>query len=237
MKLAVLIDYDNLRETQKSSGVRDLITKFFFQMQLEPELNRGECNVRLYGGWYEEANMTPRAQDLSVEVQSEFPFVLRIPSRSGSVCTIRVDAELAVASIEEPGFHIFDTYRRKGKPTNVRIAKPEDVGCNDVTCPLPLLKKLLKKGNCPAANCAVEAKDLVYRHEQKTVDTLLACDLIHTSRLGVDTIVLVSADDDFLPPLRSALLQGSALIRLHPRPNSRRTKVEIRGRTIIEIDI
>jgi hypothetical protein len=190
MKITVLIDYDNLRETQKSSGVRDLITKLLFRMQLEPESVRGECNVRLYGGWYEEANMTPRAQDLSVEVQSEFPFIIRIPVRSGSVCAIRVNAELAVASIEEPDYHIFHTYRRKGKPTNVRIHKPEDVGCNDVSCPLPLLKKLLKKGNCPAASCAVEAKDLVYRHEQKTVDTLLACDLIHTSRLGVDRACL-----------------------------------------------
>jgi len=237
MNLAILIDYDNLREPQKASGVLDLVTKSLMRLNLESEELRGECNVRIYGGWYEESTMTPRAQDLAAAIQRDFPMVIGIPRDSGIPLFLRVNAELAVSSLQEPEHHLFNTYRRKGRPDNVRVESPVNVGCCDAQCPLPTFKKLLKKGRCPSLGCTVTAEDLVYRHEQKTVDTLLSCDLVFASQAGLEFILLVSADDDFLPPIRSALLHGSTVIRLHPRPNSLRGRIQIRGKSILELDI
>ncbi len=58
--------------------------------------------------------------------------------------------------------------------------------------PLPSAKMLLKTGTCPVSTCTVAAVDLVYRHEQKIVDTMLTCDLIYSTHLSYDCVILVS---------------------------------------------
>lgn len=237
MNLKILIDYDNLRETQKSSGILDLVTKTLLRLSFETDSNWGDCEIRIYGGWYEESTMTPRAQDLGASIQRDFPNLVRLPKKDGQTLSMKVNAELAVSSLQEPDHHLFNTYRRKGRPNNVRVESPENVGCCEDQCPLPSFKKLLKRGRCPSLGCAVASENLVYRHEQKTVDTLLSCDLIFASQRGFDGLLLVSADDDFLPPIRSALLHGSNVIRIHPRPNALRKKMQIMGRELLEIDI
>ena len=98
------------------------------------------------------------------------------------------------------------------------------------------MKKLLRKGACPKQGCKVGHADLVYRHEQKLVDTMLACDLIYAAN-QVDHIALVSDDDDFLPPLRTIVLQGSNAYRFHTQPNRQRVSSFPPGATLLEMDI
>jgi uncharacterized LabA/DUF88 family protein len=237
MKVAVFIDYDNLLETQRIAGILDVTTKVLLQMQLPALVPTGTCDVRVYGGWYEGSTMTPLAQKVTASVQSEFPKIVRVPQSSGSASNFTATAALAVSLLEEPGHHLFSTYRRKAAPTNIRVEPSAVVGCSDKDCILDSARKLLRTGSCPVPSCAVTSQSLVYRHEQKIVDTMLACDLIYSVALGYDRCVLVSGDDDFLPPLRTALLRGMEAIRFHPKPNCRRAKFPSIGKQLVEIDL
>lgn len=205
MKIAIFIDYDNLLNGQKSSGILDVVTKALLQTPLSSSTARGTCDIRIYGGWYEGPAMTQRAQDLAVGIGREFPAIIRVPHQGGEVAALAAKAELAVAMMEEPNRHLFGTYRKKEKPGNLRVQRPGEVGCTDTACPLPLAKKLLKSGKCPTSSCSVTANDLVSRHEQKIVDTMLTCDLVYAPTQDYQHLILISDDDDFLPPLRAAL--------------------------------
>ena len=237
MKLALFIDYDNLLDGHKSLGILDVATKALLQTPLSSSSARGSCDIRIYGGWYEGLTMTQRAQDLAVAIGDKFPAIIRVPRQGGGVIALAANAELAVAMMEEPSHHLFGTYRKKGKPGNLRVQRPTEVGCTDTACPLPLAKKLLKSGKCPTSSCSVTAADLVYRHEQKIVDTMLTCDMIYAPTQDYQHLILVSGDDDFLPPLRTVLLRGTAVSRFHPKPNRLRTALTIRGAQLTDIDL
>lgn len=233
----IFIDYDNLLSAQKSAGILDVVTKALIQIPLDAVTTRAKCDVRVYGGWYEGNQITRLAQDVAIEIQRDFPKVIRLPVAGSEHVLVSVNAELAVALLQEPGHHLFNTYRRKGKPANVRVVEPTDAGCADTACVLPLMKKLLNTGNCPKAGCGVATGELVYRHEQKIVDTMLSCDLIHAGSGVADRVILVSGDDDFLPPLRTILLRGAAAVRFHPKMNNQRASFPQGGAQLIEMDL
>ena len=234
---AVFIDYDNLLPPQKTAGIVDVVTKALVQVSLNGVTTRAKCDIRVYGGWYEGALMSRLAQDVSVEIQRDFPTIIRLPVAGGGPVMVSTNAELAVALLQEPAHHLFNTYRRKGKPANVRVENQAKVGCTDSTCVLPLMKKLLKSGSCPKTGCGVDVPNLVYRHEQKIVDTMLSCDLIHAASLPEIRVILVSGDDDFLPPLRTVLLRGVAAVRFHPQPNCQRASFPHGGAKFLELDL
>lgn len=235
-RCVLFIDYDNLLLSQKNAGILDVVTKALIQIPFGGITARAKCEVRVYGGWYEGATMTHLAQDVTVEIQRDFPAIIRLPM-GGRQWVVSVNAELAVALIQEPGHHLFNTYRRKGKPANVRVEEPTVVGCTDPNCLLPMMKKLLRKGNCPKPGCGVALGNLIYRHEQKIVDTMLSCDLIYAADSGADHIALVSGDDDFLPPLRTVLLSGTAAVRFHPKPSCQRASFPQGGAELLERDL
>ena len=216
MKLAIFIDYDNLLAVHKSSGILDVATKALLRTPLSSQSARGTCDIRIYGGWYEGPKMTQLAQKLAVAIANEFPAIIRVPGQGGGIVALAVNVELAVAMMEEPSHHLFDTYRKKG---------------------LPVAKKLLKSGKCPVSSCSVTADDLIYRHEQKIVDTMLTCDMVYAPTQNYGHLILVSSDDDFLPPLRTVLLRGTPVARFHPHPNRNRIPLGIRGTQLTDIDL
>lgn len=238
-ELAMFIDYDNLLQPQKQAGILDTVRRALFGLPVQGLSRRTKCTVRIYGGWYEGTQITRLAQDITVEIQRDFPAVIRVPvDSSGSTFSVSTTAELAVALLQEPGHHMFNTYRRKGKPANVRVTAPCDVGCVESDCVLPLMKKLLRNGTCPKAGCRITTTDhLVYRHEQKIVDTLLCCDLIHAGRSPMDRVILLSGDDDFLPALRTVLLGGLSAVRYHPKPNGPRASFPQGGVQLLELEL
>ena len=235
--LSVFIDYDNLLLSQKTAGILDVVTKALIQIPLAAVTTRAKCDVRVYGGWYEGSQITRLAQDVTIELQRDFPAVIRLPFGSNDHVSVYTNAELAVALLQEPGHHLFNTYRRKGKPANLRVVEPLDAGCIDASCVLPLMKKLLRTGNCPKSGCCITTGDLVYRHEQKIVDTMLSCDLIHAGNGITDRVILVSGDDDFLPPLRAILLHGTPAVRFHPKANYQRASFPHGGAQLLEMGL
>lgn len=242
MNFSVFIDYDNLLDIHKISGVRDIVTKALLKALIQAPINssatRGTCSIRVYGGWYEGTVMTQLAQDVAVAVQREFPAIIHLPtSLSGQNISLAMTAELAVALLEEPSHHLFNTYRKKGKPTNVRVQTPAVVGCSDIACPLPQARKLIRTGKCPISTCIITTSELVYRHEQKIVDTMLTCDLIYTTQLGYDRVILISGDDDFLPPIRTALLRGTTIVRFMTKPNRTPAAFPPVGAALFQIEL
>jgi len=235
--LAVFIDYDNLLPAQKTAGILGVVTKALIQLPLDGDINRAKCDVRIYGGWYEGAQITRLAQDVIIEIQLDFPTVIRLPVDSGEYIKVTTNAELAVALMKEPGHHLFNTLRRRERPGNIRVEEPNNVGCTDLDCVLPLVKKLLNKGSCPKASCGVTAGKLIYRQEQKIVDTMLTCDLIHAATEPVHKVILVSGDDDFLPPLRTIILSGTEAVRFHPKQNYQRASFPHGGAQFLEMDL
>lgn len=236
MRIAICIDFDNLLDIHKQQGILDVVTNSLMKLPLAAVGERGVCDIRLYGGWYEGNVMTSLSQRISASIQNEFPAVIRIPSLAGNPSVLTATAELAMSLLEEPAHHLFNTYRKKGKPSNVRVSKPENVGCCEADCPLLLARKLLATGNCPNANCSITG-DLVYRHEQKIVDTMLTCDFIHLAQQPYDYLLVISNDDDFLPPIRTALLRGKRVVRVHPRMSAHLPPINVAGSGLIEVGL
>ncbi|MBU1245184.1 NYN domain-containing protein [Myxococcota bacterium] len=234
---AIFIDYDNLLPAHKSSGILDVVTKVLMQVPRVPGSLMARCEVRIYGGWYEETAITRLAENVTIELVRDFPATIRLPNAMGNPTTVETTGELAVALLQEPGHHLFNTYRRKGKPSNIRVMQPASIGCIDPDCILPMVKKLLKKGTCPKHGCNISVTDLVYRHEQKIVDSMLACDLIFAADSGVQHIVLVGGDDDFLPPLRTITLRGASVVRFFTKPNDQRVSFPCYGVKLLEMEL
>ncbi len=233
---AIFIDYDNLEPAQKAAGILDVVTKALVQIPLDGATIRAKCDIRIYGGWYEGTEITRKAEDITIEIQRDFPKIIRLPLSGQRHVAVSANAELAVALLQEPGHHMFDTFRRKGNPNNVRVEGPAVVGCTDPECALLMMKKLLKTGKCPKTKCSVTVGNLIFRHEQKIVDTMLSCDLIHAASGIYKWIILVSGDDDFLPPLRTILLKGAAAARFHPKPNCQHASFP-QGPQLLEKDL
>ena len=238
-RCVLFIDYDNLLPLQKNAGILNTVTKALVQMPFSASASRIECDVRVYGGWYEGSVMTPLAQKVAVELQNDFPVVIRLPMQKSGEGNrpVFINAELARSLLQEPAYLLFGTYRRKEIPRNVRVEDPVTVGCGNPDCILPMIKRLLNTGKCPKPECKVGVSSLVYRHEQKIVDAMLSCDLIYAASTQVEHIGLVSSDDDFLPPLRSVLLGGAAAVRFHTRPNYQRASFPQGGVQLIEKDL
>ncbi|WP_428622177.1 hypothetical protein [Sedimenticola sp.] len=237
-KFSVFIDYDNLSPLQKSAGILDVVTKALIQIPLKGIDHRASCDVRVYGGWYEGTDITRLAEKVTVEIQDDFPKVIRLPaSKDAGQVSVVTNAELAVALLQEPGHHLFNTYRKKGKPANVRVVKPSSIGCRKDDCILPKVKKILETGSCPVNGCTTSEGGLVYRHEQKIVDTMLTCDLIHAANEVSGRIILISGDDDFLPPLRTVMLKGIEAIRFHPKPSQQRASFPGGGAKLLEMEL
>lgn len=226
--ITILVDYDNLTPIQKNRGLEDLAQRIITQVNLPENIIRTTCIMRLYGGWYEGSILSPKGQTIAVEAQSLSPALIKTSS-----VKIKTIIELAYSSLEEPDFHIVDSYRRKGRPTDVRAQKKEDRGCESEDCPLPIVRKALKKGLCPNMSCVNRCETILYRHEQKTLDTLLTCDLIYLAHQE-GNIVLVSGDDDFIPPLRSALLKNNSVYRCNPKVSSSEKKIETKNNKLVE---
>lgn len=233
----VFVDYDNLLHAQKTAGTLDVVTKALIQIPLDNVATRAKCDVRIYGGWYEGNQITRLAEDIAIQIQRDFPAIIRLPKGKGDYINVSTTAELAVALLQEPGHHLFNTYRKKGRPSNIRVQAQSNVGCADPDCVLPLMKKLISNGNCPKQGCGVTASDLVYRHEQKIVDTMLSCDLIHAANEGANKIILVSGDDDFIPPLRTILLHGADVVRFHPKHSNQRAAFPHGGAQLREMEL
>jgi len=212
----VLVDYDNLSPVQKEIGLVNLAHKVLSKIEFELINEIALCDFRIYGGWYEDNTITRLAEQVLEEINGNFPTL----SILDNGLRVRINADLAKGLMEAPMRDLFNTYRKKQGASNIRIAKKEEVGCDADSCLIPALRKMFKKQKCPVNNCAIEFRNIVYRDEQKLVDTMLSCDLIYAAEAGCSVIAVVSSDDDFLPPIYAAMNRNVQVIRFLTTPNT-----------------
>lgn len=233
----IFIDYDNLLNPKEGEEVLAVVRNVLLQLPRHLDFKSARCEVRVYGGWYEGMEFTSLAQKVSVKLQEDFPTIIHLPIKTGEAISVATSAELARSLLQDSEHHMFNTYRKKGIPSNIRVESAEKAGCKDADCFLHLAKKLIKTGKCPKPGCFDSNSVRVYRDEQKMVDTMLTCDLIYAAEKDVQCIVLVSGDDDFLPPLRRVTLNGVTAFRFHTRPNGKKANFPRSEGQLIEMEL
>jgi uncharacterized LabA/DUF88 family protein len=217
--LQILVDYDNLIPLHKSRGLATIATQILgILTPSDFPQNVSNVRIRLYGGWSDQTGNSRRAQMLSAEIQASFPTVLPVSSAAGSLI---VNMELAMSLLITPQELLMHTYRIRSYPSDLHCADPGDHGCGDVSCPIKHVFNFINIGRCSKPNCTMQPSNLIYRGEQKLVDTMLATDLFYLCMDGAAPLIIVSSDDDFWPTIRTVLALGSKVVHIHTKPNRR----------------
>jgi hypothetical protein len=217
VNIRLYIDYDNIGLKFKRAGLRSLATQALLSTAVPTSKTVGRCDVRVYGGWYEGSSLTPLAQQVIAELGVDFPSVLPFTNKAGETGKVMASAELACSLEAEPTHHLFNTFRQKSPPNSLACVNPASKGCVEKDCPLSCIPTWFDTEQCPKSGCDIRLHDILFRREQKLVDTMLTCDIIHAARLKCDFSILVSSDDDLLPAIRISLLEGTPFARLHPK--------------------
>lgn len=215
--MLVLVDYDNVDRLERQRGLVHIATRIFLLAGTGAAARAPRVRIRLYGGWFEGRNSSRLAQDLSAEIASDFPRPM--PVLAGGHTPSVASMELAQSLLCDPAHPLTHTYRLRSAPPGIRPEPLPYSGCSSPSaCPLHSMHAFLKQGRCPQQSCFVEPVSILRRAEQKLVDSMLICDLIHASRGAIRQVIVVSTDDDILPGIRMALLQNLKVTHIHPAP-------------------
>jgi hypothetical protein len=219
----VLVDYDNVERGDRVRGLAYLALKILDSVGANRFAPNDRAEFRLYGGWYESAALSSRAQALVADAQAQFPTAFSL-GVAGTLARVRVTVDLARSMIIDPQIPLLNTYRRRTGVSNVESRPLPWAGCvNPNGCSVLPLQHFLANSECPAATCPVRPEEILQRAEQKLVDTMLTADLIKLSTPGV-SIAVVSSDDDMWPGIKTALLHGARIIHVHTHA-ARRTPI------------
>ena len=208
--MKVLVDYYNVPRAASHQGLAYLAERI--QAKVSPVAGvGGTLDFRLYGGWDSRNRMTREGQDLSVEMKSVFPKILRIGQTQ-----VLLTMQLAQSLEALPRKTLPNTLREEplGK---INCQTPSKTTCRSDPCPIDPMAAFLNSGACPRSGCIAEPHMLLSRREQKLVDTMIVADLIHLAGRGETPIGLVSSDDDMWPGILSALNIGASVIHIHTR--------------------
>ena len=212
-----LIDYDNVGLWERRRGVRHVMTSLL--QALGPQRVAGEKKMacRLYGGWFDEAALSPNALQLLPELRREFPSAMTVADGRGTQ-NLLVRAELALALACDPKVQLTHTYRQRSPPRRLSCVAAPFPDCADPSrCPVVSLDPFIREDGCPVESCVVTPSTVLQRTEQKLVDTMIVVDLVHLAEAAPEPLVVVSADDDLWPGIRFVLLRGRRVIHVVPR--------------------
>jgi hypothetical protein len=208
--MLAIIDYDNVKEAERSYGVEHVVRKaisFCDAAQAAP----GRIRVRIYGGWYESGRLTRNAQLLWASIRSSSP--VRIAWSDGTI--VLADIELATATLSDPRTLISNTFRLRGMQSGLRCEARPWLNCADAaSCPLESMSQFLDQGICPSSGCSIRPGTLLHRQEQKIVDAMMVADLIFDSQSTRGWNVVVTRDDDIWPGLSIASAYSNKLTHI-----------------------
>lgn len=202
----VLIDFDNLFKKDLSeyqdSEIYVVFKNIVNELISENQLINN-VNIRLYGGWYREDVLSPKASMLTSLLAriNLFPYIQLSPLKRISG-TIEIVTSLFAVN------HVWkNTLREKKGASRIRVkSNIMTATCdeNAEICPAKILNKFTKsKGKkCSVSGCNLTNQDIFISIEQKMIDTMLSCDfLTFCKEEFVKYILLISDDTDFFPPL------------------------------------
>lgn len=215
--MLVFADYDNIDVPTKRRGlehIADRIVRAVSQLPIQPQ---PKIDVRLYGGWFVGPYLSKMGQDLSVEVSDIFPKVLSTPwngKRERQPVIINFHIARSLTACEQVPLH--HTFRRRAFGGKLHFSRRATTVCADEDCPLIVIEKFLSQQSCPTSGCMVKQIDVIERHEQKLVDTMLVSDLIYwAGRQNHPLLAVLSSDDDMWPGIRTSIALTRPIIQLH----------------------
>lgn len=181
-------------------------------------------DFRYYGGWYESGVLSQAASELLGLLAISDPFPRGFKGDAGTRI-IRGTLRLADRIIAAPDFDLGDTLRRRAGLPSFRLAmNGHQLGCPDVEggCVMRQVAKLTKSPgrSCWVPNCPETVASAFFVREQKMVDSMMTCDLLHISITGLADLVAVETfDTDIIPALVQAAATGTAPVWLRDRNN------------------
>jgi len=197
--------------------VEDIVEDIVRSVDPSTLVGFSRAQIRLYGGWYDRNITTPLAQTISAQLCRDFPKPLRFIQK-GKTSRLIINAELAYGTATEPQFSLLNTYRQRSFPKGLRCHHPSDIGCINPNCSALPFYQTFENRECRNSDCHHSLDSLLYKGEQKLVDTMIAIDLLYFSLRQHENICLVSSDEDFWPGIRAALHFGANVIVIHTKP-------------------
>lgn len=213
----VLVDYDNVPRDIRARGLSNLAERILYKIGFSVIKDFQRIKFRLYGGWYEHANITRSAQRLRSEISSTFPNRISLLDGPNSHSLIG-NVELAMSLEIDPGKHLFNTYRRRRLPQGITCNHPTAINCIEPHCPIIPMHDFITNNSCPVNSCRIKPADFLQKDEQKLVDTMLTADIIQLAKTGISPICIVTSDDDLWPGIQMAISSGATVIHIHPIP-------------------
>lgn len=213
----VIIDFDNLDRPLKHRGIFKVVWRILEQIVDPTVLRQPRYILRLYGGWYQGHKLTRQAQDLTIGIGMDVPRLFPL-LMNGTKCRVPVTVELAYSLAAIPAKHLLATYRPRSVQTTIQCRDPRGLGCKAPSCPMGAVYAFFQNSGCPDNQCPVSTQDLLFRGEQKLVDTMMLSDLIYYANAGYQILTIVSSDDDLWPGILSALHYGAEVRHVRTRP-------------------
>lgn len=206
----VLIDYDNFYSDYSQANIQTWLIHELNKVITGVLDYRQEVEnilIRLYGGWMENGMLTPAASLIQQELSANILFPIPHPKSKG---LLRGSIEIATNLISLP-HNIWDNTRkrRNGLPHIMIEYNSLHQCCQDNAgrCPALILKRFLKKKDrkCSVDGCPGTNESVFKTVEQKMVDIMLSCDLLHISNMPLVSSIIVMTDDfDIHPAIATA---------------------------------
>jgi len=211
----ILIDWDNVHSLWKGKGVKYVVSECISKAKIISSSGLLRVKARLYGGWFLEASLSRQAQDLTAEIQRAYPYA----HSNSETSKVIVDAELATSVAQDTKSVFTHTFRQREFSGKIVCGPRPFIGCiKPANCPAITLSAILDQQKCSDHGCSVSVESMLSRAEQKLVDTVLALDIAFYSRFQNRNIVVVTSDDDIVPAMHVAILNGAKVTHIHPTP-------------------
>lgn len=213
-KMFILVDFDNLPRYLKREGLPNVCARIINAIAQRKKHFTIRTELRLYGGWYEDDNLTDEASRLIIDITGSFPTTIRWNSGEQNGQAI-VSVSLACSLVVDPARQLFFTKRIRDFSDHIQPNHTRIRACGRPNCPMRIVSDFFKNNRCPNEGCSTTPADVLRKQEQKLVDTMLTADLIHLVKSSNYDIAVVSSDDDLWPGLQTALHYGARVIQVH----------------------
>jgi hypothetical protein len=213
--MIALVDYDNIEEIIRRRGILEIVSRTIQAISRTATPIQSRVEFRLYGGWFWESRLSKQAQELSLQINSNFPAT--IPWGIPAVA-VKVSVVLAQSLAASPGFLLTHTFRRRPFSDRLYCDSPSQPVCGEISCPMHSIRTFFTDQKCPSRSCIKVQSQFLYHYQQKLVDTMLAADLIYFSaQKTYPLLAVVSSDDDMWPGIRTAIAFSSKIVQVHTR--------------------
>lgn len=219
-RLYVLVDYDNLSDFLTANTLDAAVRHIESRISADFVQGISQIEVRLYGGWTSGQTLTRKAQNISAEIQRDFPATTQRLDREGNRVSIILRVAFARSGLFLPGENLADTFMPRRAVRNIRVNQSGWVACaRPQACHLAIVEDFVREGQCAAVGCGVTGRDLLCRDEQKQVDTLIVADMAElVLRQGEKRVAIVSSDADMWPGVLLCLAAGASVCQIHTTP-------------------